>query len=779
MVNKNKFSVYSYLLKRCLLILFVLAQVQYIDAQKNSKDNLVSQLIKSGDELTSNYEYEKAIPFYKKALENQHEEDKYYTQPLLKLWESYQKNFEYTQDESLFALFNKCKNATDNETIKAAGLIYRYWVGLEKYDLAYESLMRVKKLALSLENTDFLINLSGYYAYVSNYSEASKLAFHAIKYAEKQGRHDQISKIYLKISRYYAHQSLFNESKHYANLSIALQQKHNLLEDLGPAYANLMYLYSLDSMSYDSVVINGEKAIFYANKVNDRETEIYILLNMAGVYVDSNQAIAIQYLQRVEDLIKRTNSPLFKMHYLLHRGSFELKAGNYKDAIVLLTDAAQLYKTKNKSEEYLCYEYLMYCYEQMGDYANAFYYSNLKNTSQLFYETEASRKQLLESELKYELEKKDKTLIQNKFLLLAKETESASWLQKFKLKQSENLILNQEQTLAAQKNENLNTQLLLNQKESKLALAQKELAILTKSKNLKTTILIGIALLMVLIGIFIVILWEKIKIQRNLEKILSNAASKMTEAKIELDNFTSIVQDEKQKSPTDLASIQNKFENFEQTITNVISETQNFGFRISHEIKGPLKIIQARLEKISSNLNPDQVQNLNEINHQVFKMQEMGDKLLMLSKIQKFKPELMIVNVEEQILDVMEELQTLYTKEILINFIHKIPLKADPILMKIVWQNLLSNAVKYHDKDEACNILINSFFENNHVIYTFSDNGSGIKNTKVKEINNFNNPSTNHIGLLLVEEIIKKHRGIFFIEKSDTSGTKIKISIPK
>ncbi|MBK6499412.1 MAG: HAMP domain-containing histidine kinase [Saprospiraceae bacterium] len=203
---------------------------------------------------------------------------------------------------------------------------------------------------------------------------------------------------------------------------------------------------------------------------------------------------------------------------------------------------------------------------------------------------------------------------------------------KFKLKQSENLILNQEQTLAAQKNENLNTQLLLNQKESKLALAQKELAILTKSKNLKTTILIGIALLMVLIGIFIVILWEKIKIQRNSGKILSNAASKMTEAKIELDNFTSIVQDEKQKSPTDLASIQNKFENFEQTITNVISETQNFGFRISHEIKGPLKIIQARLEKISSNLNPDQVQNLNEINHQVFKMQEMGDKLLNASK---------------------------------------------------------------------------------------------------------------------------------------------------
>ncbi|MBK6499411.1 MAG: hypothetical protein IPG00_15145 [Saprospiraceae bacterium] len=41
----------------------------------------------------------------------------------------------------------------------------------------------------------------------------------------------------------------------------------------------------------------------------------------------------------------------------------------------------------------------------------------------------------------------------------------------------------------------------------------------------------------------------------------------------------------------------------------------------------------------------------------------------------------------------MEELQTLYTKEILINFIHKIPQEADLILMKIVWQNLLSNAV--------------------------------------------------------------------------------------
>jgi len=68
------------------------------------------------DLIVSNYEYEKAIPFYKKALNHQNKEDNHYIETLLKLWESYQNNFEYTQDESLFALFNKCKNATDNET---------------------------------------------------------------------------------------------------------------------------------------------------------------------------------------------------------------------------------------------------------------------------------------------------------------------------------------------------------------------------------------------------------------------------------------------------------------------------------------------------------------------------------------------------------------------------------------------------------------------------------------------------------------------------------------
>ena len=224
--------------------------------------------------------------------------------------------------------------------------------------------------------------------------------------------------------------------------------------------------------------------------------------------------------------------------------------------------------------------------------------------------------------------------------------------------------------------------------------------------------------------------------------------------------------------------IQNGFETFEQTVTDVLNEAQHYSFKISHELNVPIRTIKSHMEKLSHTLPLDQNEDMLIIHQSVNRMQEMADKILLLSKIQKIDLEPEFVDVKEQILDIIEEQKIKHPIEYTFELKTLVPLFGDPLLLRMMWHNLISNSLKYHNKDEKCHMVIHSTFDKNITVYTFSDNGPGFSEDAYSIRNNLMNDCSNKIGLNLIGEIIKKHNGKFTILKSDNTGTTFEIQLP-
>lgn len=505
---------------------------------------------------------------------------------------------------------------------------------------------------------------------------------------------------------------------------------------------------------------------------------MFLLTNIATVSIDHDKNKAVQLMDEAEKLTSNKTSQIAKLHFKMYKGNFEMRNGNYEKAISIFEPLADEYKILSMNQAYSCYHYISYCYENLQDFQKALDYYGLYSTSKAEYESENSKKSLLASELKYESEKKDKTILQNKILLLEKENEAKIWSSLFKLKNSENKILDQNQKIAIQQNENLNNQMLLNAKTNKLKIAEKELDILYKDKLFNQAILISCLILILLASIFIYILWKKTKIQKNLENILHEGTERMIQAKTQLDDFTNFVQHDKAISSSHFHDIKNEFAMFEKTVSEVVNETKSFSFKISHEIQGPIKVIQNKLNNLSRYIDADKEKDLKEITEMTQKMHDVVEKLLLLSKIQKFDIEATTINISEQVQDIIDEMQEKYNKQVVFESKNILPIIADPLLLKIMWENLISNSIKYHKKENECRISLYSVRQKDKIIYTYEDNGSGMhhsfnQNTFSKNIG----VDSNKIGLTLVQEIIKKHKGQFSIVNSDKLGTTFRIEL--
>ena len=101
--------------------------------------------------------------------------------------------------------------------------------------------------------------------------------------------------------------------------------------------------------------------------------------------------------------------------------------------------------------------------------------------------------------------------------------------------------------------------------------------------------------------------------------------------------------------------------------------------------------------------------------------------------------------------------------------------------------NLLDNAVKYRKPDQPVNIHIKTWNDNEHLYFSISDDGQGIKRENVKKVfDKFYRVHTGNVhdvkgfglGLAYVKEIINLHDGEIKCESELGKGTKFTISLP-
>lgn len=112
---------------------------------------------------------------------------------------------------------------------------------------------------------------------------------------------------------------------------------------------------------------------------------------------------------------------------------------------------------------------------------------------------------------------------------------------------------------------------------------------------------------------------------------------------------------------------------------------------------------------------------------------------------------------------------------------------ANGTALEQVFYNLIKNAVIYCRKDSPCEVTIATSVTPSHVVVAITDNGIGMSQKNLKHIfepffrvNPDNSQAANGtgLGLSLVFEIMKLHKGIINVESTEDAGTTFALYFP-
>ncbi|WP_431156718.1 GAF domain-containing sensor histidine kinase [Winogradskyella poriferorum] len=216
------------------------------------------------------------------------------------------------------------------------------------------------------------------------------------------------------------------------------------------------------------------------------------------------------------------------------------------------------------------------------------------------------------------------------------------------------------------------------------------------------------------------------------------------------------------------------------------NELQEYAHIVSHDLKSPLRSIDALVQWIKEDNKGDfdeaTNQNFELIEMTLEKMEQLISDVLLYSSISSDTKNQTNVDLNKLIKDLK---QILYVPDhISITINNKLPtVLGDKTKLQQLFQNLISNAIKFIDKDIG---LIEIDVEEQKSYYQFSikDNGLGIdkeyheKIFKIFHALNKNKESTG-IGLSIVKKIVDLYKGEVWLTSIPNEGTTFFFTLKK
>lgn len=209
---------------------------------------------------------------------------------------------------------------------------------------------------------------------------------------------------------------------------------------------------------------------------------------------------------------------------------------------------------------------------------------------------------------------------------------------------------------------------------------------------------------------------------------------------------------------------------------------------ISHELRIPVTAIMGASDTLLAEKYPEKVQHelLTEINIASIRLNHLIENLLNMSRLESGRLSLRYdwCDVHDLINRVTETLhQELQPFSVNILIPEDLPMmKFDFGLMEQVIYNLLLNATQYAPPKSV--ISIEFGMENNDLIITVNDNGSGFPEDELKQVfDKFYRGKSNRtggtgLGLSIVKGFVEAHRGVITASNNANGGAQFKINIP-
>lgn len=237
---------------------------------------------------------------------------------------------------------------------------------------------------------------------------------------------------------------------------------------------------------------------------------------------------------------------------------------------------------------------------------------------------------------------------------------------------------------------------------------------------------------------------------------------------------------------TEFKNLELQKENLLRKLEKSNDELQEYAHVVSHDLKSPLRSINALVSWIrEDNLDKwteDTKEHLNMIDTTLEKMEQLISDVLEYSSVGTDNTVADHVDLNLILADIKTLLHL--PEQIELRIADSLPtIKADRIKIQQLFQNLMSNAIRYCDKDPGL-IEVDYTESAGYFTFTVKDNGIGIapeyheKIFKIFQTLNKRKDSTG-IGLSIVKKIVDLYHGDIWVESEMNQGTTFYFTIPK
>ena len=206
--------------------------------------------------------------------------------------------------------------------------------------------------------------------------------------------------------------------------------------------------------------------------------------------------------------------------------------------------------------------------------------------------------------------------------------------------------------------------------------------------------------------------------------------------------------------------------------------------QVAHEIKNPLTPMKLSVQHLERSIEKDPEQSAKKIKDFKLKMIQQIELLSNIATEFSIFAELPKTNFKKiDLIKVVNSTINLFKKSSYVfklkNKNHSLIIFADEHQLIRVFNNLINNSIQSFEKNGEINIDINRTY--NEVQIKFYDNGCGISKEHLSKIfePNFTTKSTGKgLGLAMVNQIIKSHKGSIELLYSSAKGTCFLIVLP-
>lgn len=217
------------------------------------------------------------------------------------------------------------------------------------------------------------------------------------------------------------------------------------------------------------------------------------------------------------------------------------------------------------------------------------------------------------------------------------------------------------------------------------------------------------------------------------------------------------------------------------------SELDRFAYIVSHDLKAPLKSIEALAELLKNDLSDKNYAETDTyvelIQVSVKKMDSFITDILTYSRIAKDKRITSKINLNTMLKEILQTLNPPSSYTIYIE--PDLPeIKGNKLEIFQIFSNLLSNAIRYTDRPDAQIEVYHNILDKNY-LFTVKDNGPGISDEfkdKIFEmfetVPGVKKPGSTGIGLATIKKIILDFGGKIWVDSQPGNGSAFKFTLP-